>query len=267
METKEFKTVDTSVAYQFVRYMVFYALGVVFMFHFLAVFGIIISLTFPLVWLFLPNQIFCFFCLHQKLISTDGHPHCPVCNREVKTIFGPPLRSAVINTVFFFIISNICLLLFLIEINYLFNVQVPLPSFNIQKTAELTVTQSKTSQAEVYSFDIYIKSSTQAFNSAETNFKFDPTEIEVLAIVTDQSFADIFVTKEFSNTYGTINIAAGLPDPGYIGNGLLAKVLFKKLTTQSPGLSMLASSRVLANDGKGTNLLTQIGDTEINVNR
>lgn len=93
-------------------------------------------------------------------------------------------------------------------------------------------------------------------NAAEGTLKFNPNELSVVAVNRGSSIFNLWVTEPtFSNTAGTISFSGGVPT-GYTGNvGNVLSVTFRTKGAGSPRISFTNGS-VLANDGRGTNVLT-----------
>ncbi|MFH1714445.1 MAG: cohesin domain-containing protein, partial [Candidatus Nealsonbacteria bacterium] len=100
-----------------------------------------------------------------------------------------------------------------------------------------------------------------AVNAAEGTLVFDSDRMEVASISKTSSVFSLWVQEpEFSNALGTINFAGGKPSPGYSGaSGIIMNVTFKAKRAGVANLTFAAGS-VLADDGKGTNVLSQLGD-------
>jgi len=63
----------------------------------------------------------------------------------------------------------------------------------------------------------------------------------------------------FSNSAGTINFGGGVPNPGFTGTaGKIATITFKAETVGTARVTF-TSGAVLANDGKGTNVIANMG--------
>ena len=96
-------------------------------------------------------------------------------------------------------------------------------------------------------------------NAVQADLSFDPQKLEVVDISTQDSFATIFVQKEINNEVGYSRLTGGLPNPGFFADhGVLGTVFFKG---KSPGvvkIEFVPSSMVLANDGRGTNVLKDL---------
>ncbi len=96
----------------------------------------------------------------------------------------------------------------------------------------------------------------KAINAAEGELKFNPQELSVVSVNRSSSVFNLWVTEPtFSNTAGTITFSGGSPS-GYTGtSGGVFTITFKVLRAGTTRLSFAGGS-VLANDGKGTNVLS-----------
>lgn len=93
-------------------------------------------------------------------------------------------------------------------------------------------------------------------NAAEGTLSFNPNELTVVSANRSGSIFNLWVTEPtFSNSAGTISFSGGVPT-GYSGNvGNVLSVTFRAKNAGSPRVSFTNGS-VLANDGRGTNVLT-----------
>jgi hypothetical protein len=109
---------------------------------------------------------------------------------------------------------------------------------------------------EIFPMQVKITGIKQAINTVRVDFTYDPKQLEVVGISTKDSFAGIFIQKEIDNKAGFVRFAGGLPNPGFSQNeGVFATVYLRGLRTGIATLHFLPSSMVLANDGKGSNVL------------
>ncbi len=100
-------------------------------------------------------------------------------------------------------------------------------------------------------------STRETMNAAEFYFSFSPEALEVVRIDTAGSFYQLWVTgsPKFDNATGELSFEGGLPTPGFSGNGLVGTVVFKPKQAGSSQITLNEDkSRVLANDGKGTEI-------------
>lgn len=96
----------------------------------------------------------------------------------------------------------------------------------------------------------------QSINAAEGTLTFNPRELTVVSVNRVGSIFNLWVTEPtFSNSAGTINFSGGLPS-GYTGSaGNIMTVTFRTIGSGTAKVNFTNGS-VLANDGKGSNILT-----------
>lgn len=96
-------------------------------------------------------------------------------------------------------------------------------------------------------------------NVVQTDLGFEPEQLEVVKVSTAASFAKIFIQKEINNTLGYFRLTGGLPNPGFAKEkGLFATVFFRGKIPGLTEVDFLPSSMVLANDGRGTNVVQRL---------
>lgn len=111
-------------------------------------------------------------------------------------------------------------------------------------------------------FSVAVKVNTggEVVNAAEGIISFDNNLLEVAGVSKSGSIFPFWTTEpSFSNSGGTISFGGGLPPPAYSGTaGHIMTISFK--AKKSGGAQVrFASGAVLANDGKGTNILASMG--------
>ena len=130
--------------------------------------------------------------------------------------------------------------------------------------AALAATLSLSPGTGVYSsgstFTVNVRVNTQGkpINAAEGTLKFNPNELTVIGVNRASSIFNLWVAEPaFSNSAGNITFSGGSP-AGYTGSGgTVMTVTFRAAGAGSPRVSFTNGS-VLANDGKGTNVLTSM---------
>lgn len=111
-----------------------------------------------------------------------------------------------------------------------------------------------------FTIGVYAGSPDQAMNAASGVISFPQDKLNITSISKTGSVFS-FWTQEpiFSNTAGTISFEGIVPNPGFIGSsGKILTITFKVKAGGSASINF-SSSSVLANDGKGTNILTAAG--------
>jgi hypothetical protein len=222
--------------------------------HLLSFLGIFLAIAYPILWLAYPKSVPCLLCRAQN----EGK-HCPFCRQPIRKAEGIAPRSfpsAIYNGVTILVVSLICLLVVLVEYRLLSGQMV-----FVSRTASFVI-PSKASYRleEIFPMKIEITDLKVPVNAVQADIGFDAERLEVVDISTEGSFATIFIQKEIDNKIGYARLSGGLPNPGFSGkNGIFGTVYFQG---KSPGLAkveFLPSSLVLANNGRGSNVLRQFG--------
>ena len=112
------------------------------------------------------------------------------------------------------------------------------------------------SSGSTFSVRVVVNSNGQAINAAEGTLRFNPSELSVVSVNRAGSIFNLWVAEpSFSNSAGTVSFSGGLPS-GYTGsNGNIMTVTFRAVGS-GPAKVTFASGSVLANDGRGTNVLS-----------
>ncbi len=102
--------------------------------------------------------------------------------------------------------------------------------------------------------DIRLDAEGQAINAAEVDFNYS---VNIVRANNINLYHSIFVYRPvdpgFSNLVGAGSVVGGLPTPGFVGkSGLVAKVIMEAVKPGVMQLSFRPNSRVLLNDGLGT---------------
>ena len=98
-----------------------------------------------------------------------------------------------------------------------------------------------------------------SINAIQVSVLYDPRQAEVEEILINASFCekDLFLSKEIDNDRGEVFVACGLPSPGFNGgDGTGFGLVFKPRSGGDLNLSFGPESKMLANDGKGTEALS-----------
>jgi hypothetical protein len=109
-------------------------------------------------------------------------------------------------------------------------------------------------------FTVNVRVNTQGkeINAAEGTLKFNPNELSVVSVNRTSSIFNLWVAEPaFSNSAGNITFSGGSPSGYSGGGGTVMSVTFRAAGAGSPRVSFTNGS-VLANDGRGTNVLTSM---------
>ncbi len=116
------------------------------------------------------------------------------------------------------------------------------------------------------SISVYVSSAEQAMNAASGVISFPRDKLEVTSLSKNGSIFALWVQEpSFSNTAGTANFEGIVLNPGF--TGATGKVISINFRAKAAGVATLnfSSGSVLANDGKGTNILASLGNAQFNL--
>lgn len=104
----------------------------------------------------------------------------------------------------------------------------------------------------------------ESVNAVQADIVFPADKLQVVNPVASTSFISIWVTAPtYSNTDGTIHFQGGIPNPGIkTSAGVVSTVTFRIKAAGKAVIKYATSSKVLRNDGEGTNILTATGTAE-----
>jgi hypothetical protein len=109
-----------------------------------------------------------------------------------------------------------------------------------------------------FSVQVLVNTDAKPINAADGTLSFNPRELSVVSVNRTSSIFNLWVTEPtFSNSAGTVSFSGGLPS-GYTGaKGNIMTITFKALGSGTVRVSFTGGS-VLANDGRGTNVLSNM---------
>jgi hypothetical protein len=109
---------------------------------------------------------------------------------------------------------------------------------------------------EIFSVRVVVNTRGKPINAADGTLSFNPRELSVVSVNRSGSIFNLWVSEPaFSNGAGTINFSGGLPSGYTGGSGNIMTVTFRAAGASTARVSFTKGS-VLANDGRGTNVLT-----------
>lgn len=222
--------------------------------HIMAAFGFFMAVAYPIWWLFFPNKTFCFFCRIRK----EGE-WCPLCHKHLENkteIYPKSVRSVVLNSLLLAFFTLVSFGAVYGEVNLLKSLGFP----STPKTVSFVIPpKGQYRLGEIFPVKIEITGIETPVNAVQMDLGFDPSKVEVVDMLTQESFANIFIQKEWNNEGGYARLTGGLPNPGFFAEkGIFATALFKGKAPGVVRIEFLPTSMVLANDGRGTNVLKDL---------
>ena len=122
------------------------------------------------------------------------------------------------------------------------------------------------SVGSAFSVSVYVSSANQAMNAASGVISFPQDKLEATSLSKTGSIFTLWVQEpSFSNSAGTINFEGIVLNPGF--TGAAGKIITINFRAKAAGSALVnfSSGSVLANDGKGTNILTSLGNAQFSL--
>ena len=119
----------------------------------------------------------------------------------------------------------------------------------------------------VFNVSIVLDTHGQQINTVELHMMFPPDILQVTKPAGDTSFIQTWLfPPSFSNSEGVLKLSGGI-GPGGINtsNGLVTTMTFRAGPPRDASLTILKTSRVLAHDGKGTDVLGSRGSATFTI--
>jgi hypothetical protein len=112
------------------------------------------------------------------------------------------------------------------------------------------------SVGETFSVKLMVDAAGIQINAAESTLYFPADRLEVMNISKENSIFSLWPQDPvFSNLDGKISFTGGLPHPGFKGSGIIITIEFKA-KKEGEVILTFDESRILADDGQGTNILS-----------
>jgi hypothetical protein len=121
---------------------------------------------------------------------------------------------------------------------------------------------------QTFSVTVYVSSADQAMNAASGVISFPQDKLEVVSLPKTGSIFTLWVQEpSFSNSGGMVNFEGIVLNPGF--TGATGKIITINFRAKAAGTALLnfSSGSVLANDGKGTNILSSLGNASFSLGR
>ncbi len=128
------------------------------------------------------------------------------------------------------------------------------------QAASLYFSPSSGTYSTGLNFTVNVKvSSSASLNAVSGAISFLTDKLEVIGVSKTSSIINLWAQEpSFSNSDGNIRFEGIVLNPGFSGDGKLLGVIFRAKSEGAAELSF-ASGSVLANDGLGTNILSDLG--------
>ncbi|MEK7558277.1 MAG: cohesin domain-containing protein [Patescibacteria group bacterium] len=138
---------------------------------------------------------------------------------------------------------------------------IPLIAVAQQLGASLYISPLSSNPRAASNFTVTIKADSlgEPVNAVKGTLTFPRDRLEIIGISKIGSILNLWVEEpRFSNINGTLKFQGGVPNPGFMGSGgTVLHVIFRAKLAGATSL-IWKDGEVLANDGKGTNILIDL---------
>ena len=112
-----------------------------------------------------------------------------------------------------------------------------------------------------FDVSIFVNTGGEDINAIQADLKFDSKKLQIASPTAGKSFISVWISQPtYSNIEGTAFFQGGIPTPGInTSAGLVSTITFRVIAPGETTIYFLDSSRVLLDDGKGTDILTSTG--------
>lgn len=110
-----------------------------------------------------------------------------------------------------------------------------------------------------FTVSLFVNTGGQSVNAIHAALAFPPNKLQLVSPTTGKSLIQVWINApSYSNMNGTIDLQGAIPTPGVNTDaGLVSTFTFRVMDTGTALVSIGSASKVLLNDGKGTDVLGQ----------
>jgi hypothetical protein len=138
---------------------------------------------------------------------------------------------------------------------------------NLSSVLSISPSSVDVLQGSTFDVSILLDSKKNSVNTIELNLKFPADKLEVVKPSKDKSIFGIWVAPPvYSNTEGTASFSGIIPNGITTSSGVVVTMTFKAKNTGPAVIKILPSSRILANDGMGTEMSVSFGNGNFTIN-
>ncbi len=151
------------------------------------------------------------------------------------------------------------------SLGYAFVAYMALPMLAHAATLSLSPSSGSISVGDTITLAVLVNSTDVAINNAEGSVTFPANEFDVVSVNKDNSLFSLWINAPTYDGNNSISFNGGLPSPGYQGSsGTLFTLTLRAKAEGSAALS-ISNAAVRANDGLGTNVLSDTSGANITI--
>lgn len=121
--------------------------------------------------------------------------------------------------------------------------------------------------SDTFSVSVFLDTRDHIINTIDVKLKFSQDKLQVVSPAIGRSIIGIWTAPpSFNNTTGELHFQGGIPSPGInASQGLISTITFRAKSVGSANISFSGGSKVLLNDGRGTDILTTTEGATVNL--
>lgn len=117
-----------------------------------------------------------------------------------------------------------------------------------------------------FDVSIYVNSEDRPINAVELSVSFPPDQLQLVSPNTGKSVIGVWTVQPYvNNQTGRVDYQGGIPGGINVSNGLVTTMTFRVKSVGTAVVKILDNSRVLLNDGRGTNDLNNTNNGVFNL--
>ena len=130
----------------------------------------------------------------------------------------------------------------------------------------LSPSASSNKIGQSFTTTVFVSSAEQAMNATQGTISFPAEKLSVISLSKSGSVVSLWTQEpSFSNSAGTVSFEGIVLNPGFTGSaGKMISINFKAKAAGDAVVSF-SSGSILANDGKGTGILSGFGNARFNI--
>lgn len=117
----------------------------------------------------------------------------------------------------------------------------------------------------IFPVEVRVQTTGTAINAVSSFVEFNPAELEVINMTTENSFCTFYLDNSFDNIKGTVTVSCGVPNPGFVGDSTVVHINMRAKVAGSATVKLGPGSQVLANDGRGSNVTQDITNLTLDI--
>lgn len=119
---------------------------------------------------------------------------------------------------------------------------------------------------ETFEVSLFLNTEGESINTIKASLDFPADKLQLVTPTTGQSIISLWATyPQFSNTNGTILLQGGIPGGIRTSQGLITKLTFRVKSVGAAMIKILDSSKILLDDGEGTDVLDKLNSGVYNL--